>query len=169
MLTIDLRRLEQAPLEVRGEIAVDDPLWEGTGVELSAPLAVRAIADGSAERGVWLRGTLSSRVRSICRRCLEPVEIAVSEEFGVLFDPKTPESDGDLTVYALDPRAEELDLRAALRERLLLAMPDYPVCREACRGLCPSCGANWNDEQCVCGGDEPDPRWSPLQALRGER
>ncbi len=168
VLTIDLRRLEQAPVEVRGEIAIDDPLWEGTGVELIAPLAVDGLAEGSASRGVWLHGSLSSRIATSCRRCLAALEVDVVEELGLLFDPKTRESEGDLTLYALDPQAVELDLRSIMRERLVMSMPDYPLCRPECRGLCPGCGANLNGENCVCGAAEPDPRWGPLQTLRSD-
>lgn len=166
VLTIDLRRLEHAPVDVRGEIDIDDPLWEGTGVELRAPLVIQALAEGSSARGVWLHGLLSSRVATRCRRCLEALELEVVEELGLLFDPKTRESEGDLTLYALDPHAVELDVRSALRERLLMAIPEYPLCRPECRGLCPGCGANLNGESCACGAAESDPRWGPLQALR---
>ncbi len=168
VLTIDLRRLEQAPVEVRGAIAIGDPLWEGIGVELVAPLALEGLAEGSAARGVWLHGSFSSRIATVCRRCLEGVELEVAEELGLLFDPKTRESEGDLTVYALDPQAVELDLGHVMRERLIMAIPAFPLCRPDCRGLCPGCGANLNREKCACGAAEPDPRWGPLQTLRSE-
>ncbi len=168
VLTIDLRRLEQAPVEVRGEIAMSDPLWEGVGVELLAPLALEGLAEGSTARGVWLHGSFSSRIATSCRRCLEAMEVEVAEELGLLFDPKTREPEGDLTVYALDPQAVELDLRSTLRERLIMAIPAFPLCRLECRGLCPGCGANLNRESCVCGAAEPDPRWGPLQTLRSD-
>lgn len=169
MLIIDLRRLAQAPVEVSGAIAGDDPLWDGTGIELVTPLTAHAIADGSVRRGVWVRGSLAARVRAGCRRCLMPLELEVRESFEWLFDPKTADADGDLMLYALDPRAEEIDLRDPLRERLLLGIPAYPSCPEGCRGLCGRCGANLDEGDCGCEASEVDPRWAPLQALRGER
>ncbi len=167
MLILNLRRLDHGPLRVAGAIAPEDPLWEGSGVELSAPLSVAAVAEGSAGRAVWIRGSLSGWVRAVCRRCLVPLELEVREEFGLLFDCKIRESEGDLTLYALDPTADELDLRFPLRERLLLVVPAFPLCQENCRGLCPLCGVDLNQETCSCEVAEPDPRWAPLRALRG--
>ena len=167
VLTVDLRRLEKAPVKVRGEIASDDPGWQGTGVELVGPLAVEARAEGSASRGVWVRGSYSGRVQAVCRRCLGSLELDVAEDFGLLFDPKTAEGEGDLTVYALDSEADELDLRRPLRELFLMAAPRYPLCDEDCPGLCPVCGANLSEGACGCEVQGPDQRWGPLQRLRG--
>lgn len=166
MLLIDLRRLEQAPAEVRGEISGDDPMWSGADFELAGPVVVRARADGTPTRGVRVRGSLSGRIRSQCRRCLEPLELEVAEDFDLYFDPETSVTDEDITLHTLDPRAEELDLRAPLGERFVLVAPDFPVCRESCLGLCPRCGVNWNETECDCSAAEPDSRWGPLQELK---
>ncbi len=166
VLTVDLRRLEKGPLKVSGEIAADDPIWQGTGLELALPLGVELRAEGSATRGVWVHGSCSGRARGSCRRCLESLELAIAEDIGILFDPKTAEGEGDLTVYALDPDADELDLRGPLRELLQLAVPAYPLCREDCAGICPECGANLNEVSCGCEVHETDPRWGPLNKLR---
>ncbi len=166
MLVIDLRRLERAPAEVRGEIPGEDPVWSGADLELAGPVVVRANADGSPTRGVWLRGTFWGRVRDQCRRCLEPLELEVEEDFELYFDPKASVTDEDMTLHTLDPRAEELDLRVPLGERFVLVAPDFPVCRESCLGLCPQCGVNWNETECDCSAAEPDSRWGPLQELR---
>ncbi len=166
MLVIDLRRLEQAPAEVRGEISGEDPVWSGAGLDLAGPVVVHATADGSPTRGVWVRGSLSGRLRSQCRRCLESLELEVVEDFDLFFDPKASATDEDLTLHTLDPKAEELDLRAPLSERFVLVAPSFPVCRESCLGLCPQCGVNWNETECDCSAAEPDSRWGPLQQLK---
>ena len=166
MLFIDLRRLERAPAEVRGEISGEDPVWSGADLELAGPVVVRATADGSHTRGVWVRGSFLGRIRTQCRRCLEPVELEVAEDFDLYFDPKAAVTDEDMTLHALDPRADELDLRAPLSERFVLVAPDFPLCREGCLGLCPQCGVNWNKTECECSAAEPDSRWGPLQELK---
>jgi uncharacterized protein len=35
-----------------------------------------------------------------------------------------------------------LDLAEVVREQIVLAVPLRRLCREDCRGLCPSCGTN---------------------------
>lgn len=166
VLVIDLRRLEEAPAQVSGEIAADDPLWEGSGLELLDPVRVRATAEGSSTRGVWVRGSLLGSIRATCRRCLQALALEVAETFELFFDPKASSGDEDLTLYALDPAAQELELGEPLRERFLLAVPAFPLCRESCAGLCPRCGANLNEGECGCRSVERDPRWGPLEALR---
>ena len=166
VLVIDLRGLSQAPVEIEGEIASDDPFWFGSGLELIEPLKVQARAEGSPDHGIWVRGTTSGRIRTSCRRCLEPLELTLSDEFELLFDPKTSDGEGDLTVYGFDPDAEEIDLRAPVAERFLLQVPGFPVCREDCPGICMHCGASLSQGECGCVAPEPDPRWGPLQALK---
>jgi len=165
-LTLDLRRLVQAPAKVDGLVTADDPVWEGAGVRLVAPLTVQGRAEGSSIHGVWLRGTFTARIEMQCRRCLELLELDVEDDLAVFFDPEATAVDEDVTLYAIEPDAGELDLRPVLRERVILAVPDYPLCREDCRGLCPNCGANLNETDCDCQVAEPDARWASLLRLQ---
>jgi uncharacterized protein len=168
MFELNLRRLEKGPVEFRGAISADDPVWGDSDTRPAGDVAVEATATGSPTRGVHVRGSLSAEILRACRRCLEPVRLSVSDDFSLLFDPKISRIEEDLRAYALDPRAELLDLKPALRERFILAVPTYIVCSSDCRGLCARCGANLNEEACECGPVGPDPRWGPLVALRRE-
>ena len=42
-----------------------------------------------------------------------------------------------------------IDLDTGVREAALLARPMVPLCRPDCRGLCPRCGADWNEGPCL--------------------
>ena len=54
----------------------------------------------------------------------------------------------DVDMY---PIAEgQIDLLPALRENLILAAPQHPLCQESCAGLCQVCGANLNEGVCGC-------------------
>jgi uncharacterized protein len=68
----------------------------------------------------------------------------------------------------LPPRAAEIDLGEAVREALILAIPEFPLCREDCRGLCARCGADLNQGECRC-PRAADLRWGALQALRNDK
>ena len=62
-------------------------------------------------------------------------------------------------------REGSLDLIEMLREQFQLALPMKPLCSDACRGLCPECGANLNRTEC---GHQPkweDPRLAPLKGM----
>ena len=62
---------------------------------------------------------------------------------------------------------DQLDLQPLARDAVLLNLPQVPLCREDCAGLCPVCGADRNDEPCGCEVEAGDPRWATLDALRG--
>ena len=53
-----------------------------------------------------------------------------------------------------------------VREALLLEAPSTPLCREACAGICPTCGADRNLAACTCDNRQTDDRWAALDALK---
>jgi len=53
-----------------------------------------------------------------------------------------------------------------VEERIQIALPMKPLCREDCRGLCPQCGADRNVSPCSCVVEFIDPRWRALQVLK---
>jgi len=61
---------------------------------------------------------------------------------------------------------EGLFLADVLKEQVLLSLPMKVICQSDCRGLCPSCGANLNHEECRCETHKSDPRLAPLARLK---
>ncbi len=58
-----------------------------------------------------------------------------------------------------------IDVTPLLREELILATPFAPLHRPDCKGLCPVCGRDLNDEP--HSHDEPtDERWAKLGVLK---
>jgi uncharacterized protein len=45
-------------------------------------------------------------------------------------------------------------------------IPAKHLCRESCKGLCPRCGANLNEETCEC---RQDLKSSPFAILKKEK
>jgi len=58
-----------------------------------------------------------------------------------------------------------LDLTEVVRQYLILYREQYPLCDEACAGLCPVCGKNLNEGPCGCQDAPQDPRWAALREL----
>jgi uncharacterized protein len=167
MLTVDLARLERyGRLEIDEAVPPDDPLWEGSELRLTGPVAVRLEAR-KVGTDVLVRGRLAGEVEFECRRCLTRVHYAVDEPVSFLYRSGVDAAEAEREeVYPLPERGRALDLGQAVREHFMLAVPEYVVCREACRGLCPRCGANLNVESCTCGPAETDERWAPLRGLK---
>jgi uncharacterized protein len=163
MLKVSLTALDRGEVHVREQVPPDDPMWEGAELTLAEPLDVDLTAREVGE-GVFVRGRLRTTVRLACRRCLASVEQPVDDTVDLLYQtlgPDDEEAEGE--VYPLPARGDELDLRDAVREQLLLRAPQFALCSEECRGLCPTCGADRNQDDCGC---VPEPAVSPWDALK---
>ena len=53
-----------------------------------------------------------------------------------------------------------------VREYVLLDLPDLPLCKDDCAGICPNCGIDRNVGTCDCDTPVTDPRWSALENLK---
>lgn len=111
MLKADLGLLQRrGRLEVEAQIAPEDPLWQGTGIEPEGPLDVWLVAQ-QAGPDVVVRGHIQGQVRQSCRRCLVRVTREVDAEVTWLFRPGLSEVEAQAEeVFALPERARELDL-----------------------------------------------------------
>jgi uncharacterized protein len=119
---------------------------------------------------VFFRGALHGRVIGTCARCLEEYAFGLDHPFVFVLTPRAAAAeparlspdDMALSYY----EGEEIDLTPLVHEQMILALPTRPLCGEACRGLCPRCGANLNAGACGCPtAATPDPRLAALHAL----
>jgi uncharacterized protein len=161
MLAFD--RLESGPVEWSGRLPVDPSMWDLDEIALLDAPEVDLSIDAFTEGGVHLRGRLGAPVEMECRRCLDRMARKIEVDLDLRFDAGIGPADEAEGLYALDPDAPELDLLPALREELLLALPEFPLCRPDCKGICPTCGTNRNDGDCGCRVGSADSRWDVLR------
>lgn len=118
---------------------------------------------------VIIEGRLSIDARSTCVRCLEEFDFPVAEDFRrvatLVPDEKANEDTGDPDYVFLPQSVGEWDLNDSFREMILLAIPDNPLCREDCLGLCPHCGANRNLTKCQCPADHSGSQFKNLAEI----
>jgi uncharacterized protein len=163
MLRVDLRALAAGPLETDAVVRPDDPGLADLEFTPTEPLRVSGRIMASGPGSFYWEGRLQTRVRAPCRRCLTPVDVAIDETVDLLFTDDQGADDPSAIVIAR--RATELDLGDAIRSELILAAPEFPLCREDCRGICPRCGADLNSGACSC-APERDPRGAALDASK---
>jgi len=123
---------------------------------------------------IRIQGRLATSLEMICARCLEPLTRDVKREFDLLYRPQGADAGRD-EMSVTDAEAEisyyegeGLLLDDVVREQVLLAAPLKVICREDCKGLCPHCGKNLNQEQCSCAAQVEEPRWAALKEIRGK-
>ena len=149
-----------------------EPRLRGRETQIIGRPALKAYATRKGEQ-VRLSGKLSATVQIDCARCLAPVPVSVDESFDLFYIPSVnrlqPDEERELAkddLLVAFYRDDCLDLDEVVREQIDLAIPMAIVCSDACRGLCPNCGANLNESECSCTQQEPDPRWAALEQLR---
>ena len=130
----------------------------------------------NAGEGILATGLVRARVVGTCDRCLEPAEFDVAAEvdgYYLFEEPERLAEDEDEADYELVAPDNTIDLSAALLSALVMETPFVVLCREDCRGLCPVCGANLNEEDCGHAAQLEEQREaerrasSPFSALAG--
>jgi uncharacterized protein len=176
----DIQDLALHPIDFKEELQ-PGALDLGGDIQQRAPLKTAGRAELVEEhhgkhqiiKDIRLRGHLATSVELACARCLDPVQQDVERSFELLYRPVGVDAGRD-ELSVTDAEAEigyyqgqGILLEDVLREQVLLALPLKITCREDCKGLCPQCGVNLNQQQCSCETTLPDPRWSALQEIRG--
>ena len=177
---LDIKELELSPLEFAEEFQ-PGVIDLGEEARQRGPLKASGRAEVVDEhhgkhqviKDIRLRGQLSAELELQCARCLEPVPQRIRREFELLYRPLGADAGRDeLSVTDAEAeigyyQGEGLLLEDVLREQVLLALPLKITCRDDCKGLCPQCGQNLNQELCSCSTDGEDPRWAALKEVRG--
>ena len=166
MLQVDLGELARKKrVQIDESLPANHPLLAGAGFRLVGPLDLHLQVQ-EATHDVVVLGRMEGESEVPCRRCLVPVRTPIDQEVTLLFRAGVTQVDAEAEeIYPLPARGDELDLSGAIREHLLLAVPDFVECQEACRGLCPHCGVNLNETTCSCERTNVDERWSALRKL----
>ena len=119
-----------------------------------------------------LAGSVKTTLELPCSRCLEPFTWSVDLSFDLRYQPharNTGEGEREIEEDDLTTAFYEndtIDLGQMMREQFYLALPMKPLCRDECKGLCPTCGINWNKGACNCSNQWEDPRLAALKGLR---
>ncbi|QGG56695.1 DUF177 domain-containing protein [Paenibacillus sp. FSL W8-1187] len=148
----------------REKLDVTELLQDRKDVVAAKPMSVELDVrpyEGTAQ----VAGELRADLTMVCSRCLEPVEehlsIPIEERFALASMVKDPEADEDLILVAED----KVDLQPYVEGTLLIYLPMAPLCSDDCKGLCPDCGTNLNEQSCGCSRDVIDPRFEALKKL----
>lgn len=139
-----------------GEYRFDHPLnWHITISNTGGALYVGGVVEGDAT--------------TECARCLEDATYHLKGEVEGYF--LLPGSERELTEEEEDEYEKlgedhSIDLEPLLVAALVLDMPFIPLCRDDCKGICPTCGANLNTESCTCNTADAVDEMNPFAVLK---
>ncbi len=156
--TVELLRRQGTERDLDVTVAFGT-LSEHPGIDAEAPVHVRVHLD-SLNDGIVVTGTITAPWHGTCRRCAAPA----GGELVAQVDERYQEHVTDPDAFELD--GDHLDLEPMVRELVLLEVPESPLCRQDCAGLCPTCGIDRNAGSCDCAPPAADDRWSALDQLR---
>ena len=127
---------------------------------------------------VEVEGNVETILRQSCSRCLEEYEEKIGAPFALTYTREIPEvtddSGEEVEISAEEMglicfEGEEIDLREAVQEQVVMALPLRPLCRRECKGLCPHCGANLNEGDCGCGSPDFNIKFAALKGFKADK
>jgi uncharacterized protein len=149
-IPVEIQKIPSEGMKLKGFLPSEELSLDCEGVAPSGPLEYD-LAVEMASRELIVRGRLKLPLELVCSRCVKT--------FG--HEIRVPRYVFTRTVA----EREIIDLTESVREDIIIALPLKPLCRDACKGLCPRCGRDRNLERCSCPPPRGDVRWSALEGL----
>ncbi len=127
-LAVNLRHLAAHSLRLQGELPVADLDIDTRDemIQLDGPLRYDLEVE-QLEGGLLLQGDLGLRLQCSCVRCLKPFEHRLELKDWTCHVPLRDEEAAPVV-------NDCVDLTPFLREDILLAFPQHPLCEPECRG-----------------------------------
>lgn len=135
-MKIKIKDIRPEGIEISGQIPVETigltPQDEGY---FPAPLEAKAKVSRTGNT-VLARTHVQGRYKTACARCLAEVEREWNNDF--LFD------------FPVGADTETIEMDEDIRQEVILNLPPKVLCKEDCKGICPNCGVDLNNEKCKC-------------------
>ena len=152
-----LKRVVPAPADLGLEL-ISVP----TGSDLELDLSLTSVSEG-----VYVSGTVLGTLTGECGRCLDDItesfDVPIAELFAYAASTTEETTDEDEVGRM---QGDLIDLEPELRDAVVLALPNHPLCRADCPGLCPECGVQWDELPADHSHRQVDPRWAALDQLQ---
>jgi len=169
-LVLDTRDLPRSPGAMRA-VERTVPAPEHLGLELirvpdGAELTLHVRLESVTE-GVLVSAQVSAPLEGECGRCLRDISDALEVSFQELYAYEHSTTDDTTDEDEVGRMQGDLiDLEPELRDAVVLALPNHPLCRADCPGLCPECGVQWDELPADHSHRQVDPRWAALDQLK---
>ena len=142
--------MEEEPLTALVNVTqlLKEPVGSSQSYDISGVIdeEIKGFVEGKAKlihisQGVFVQCKLTTEVKLICSRCLEPFSLPISYTAEEEFVP-VPDVSGDLALSSSEQSGKFiidskniLDLSELIRQYTLLNLPMKPLCRPDCPGI----------------------------------
>ena len=147
--------------------------FSGEDLEQLSPLHAAGSAEllANTEGELRIRGRYTVEMGAQCDRCLGRARFPMDAGFDLYYRPMSfiareeeveiDEGEAEIGFY----ENGGIELEEILHEQVLLTLPMQRICSDACKGICPVCGAYRNETECACKTESHDDRWGALRNL----
>jgi uncharacterized protein len=180
-MKIAVDHIKEKPLVLKAEEAVQafpvlDRLQSDGECTFTGPVS----SDLSVSREydhIRVTGRVSAPIRLTCSRCLEAYDSTIDSNFTIIFRkgaPAEPAGEDEVELSEQDLisgtySGDEIDLTHEIEEQVAMEVPLKPLCREECKGLCPTCGTDLNRGSCTCSREQINFKFSALKDFKASR
>ena len=118
--------------------------------------------------GYHIKGKLDVPYKLTCDRCLTQFNELKEIKFNIILtdDNELNYDESDDIIY-FSPKKNEFDLNPLFQELIFLEIQMKILCKPECKGICPNCGTNRNEQQCACAKNADLRPWNVLKNLEG--
>jgi len=144
-MLIDLRKLAQIGKTEENFFFEYEPqrtLTDIPNTEITAPVKINGKVTLTGKHSAYVEGEIVFTLKGECTKCLTETE----KEIAVDFAESVSDEEGDN--YPLNH--DVIDLAKIVDDKIIMSMPVSLLCKEDCKGLCPDCGGNLNENGCKC-------------------
>lgn len=169
-LEFHLTEIPEEGLDLADEVQPDELGLLPEEAQVSGALSLSARLTNVGDH-LYVEGVVDGTFVRECVRCLKRYEAYAEIAFTAAYQGSDPtarsrgratkdnhqESGEEATSETSDQEddlyactGDRVALAEMLREHIILSTPMQPLCRQECRGLCPVCGSDRNEEPCHC-------------------
>jgi uncharacterized protein len=171
---LSIKEMEVRKIRFDETFAPGELDFQDDEIRQAGPLHARGIAEllANTDGEIRIQGKVEVRMEAECDRCLGRAELPLDSSFDLFYRPMSyiardeeveiDEGEAELGFY----EDGGIELEDILREQILLLLPMQRICKEDCKGICPSCGQNRNEKPCDCADEHAGNRWAALRSLR---
>ena len=152
-----------ASKDFSGEVYLGKVCYMGSTLDFETPLFVAGKVlniGGTLEISAQITGRFATE----CSRC----GAAVAEDFSADLFESVENDFSDIDAECISIQGNVMDISGSVEACIFSNIPLQFLCSEDCKGLCPGCGINLNENECNCDTTVYDPRFAIFRNLSEE-